>query len=392
MKLFNMEQERLMTAKGYITASEIMQQPDLWQETVDIIRNNKKHIQDFLEKALHEKNIRIIITGAGTSAYVGDTVAPYIRRISGLRVDSIATTDLVSNPKDYFEKDTPTILISCARSGNSPESVATYNLGEQFVDQLYQIVITCNPEGDLAKNTGGNNKNLLVLMPALSNDKGFAMTGSFSCMVLTLLLIFDLEKFTQNKVVAQEIIECGKQILTDEVNNIQKLVDYGCKRIAFLGSSVLKGLAEEAALKSLELSSGKVVTFSESVLGFRHGPKCIVNDHTIVFVFLSNQPYTRQYDVDILKELYREKGNYKVVAISYGPDETLAEMADYVLVVNKKGGSNKEDAYAALGYILYAQMYALLNSLKMGITPDNPRPDGTVNRVVQGVSIYSCKE
>ena len=391
MKLFNMEQERLMTAKGYITASEIMQQPELWQETVAIIESNKQQIEDFLGKALLEKNLRIIITGAGTSAYVGDTVAPYIRRILGIRVDSIATTDLVSNPKDYFEKDTPTILISCARSGNSPESVATYNLAEQFVDQLYQIVITCNPEGDLAKNIGENNNKLLVLMPILSNDKGFAMTGSFSCMVLTLVLMFDLGNFTRNKGVAQEIIDCGKNILANQVTDIEKLVDYGYKRIAFLGSSVLKGLAEEAALKSLELSSGKVVTFSESVLGFRHGPKCIVDDHTMVFVFLSNQPYTRQYDVDILKELYREKGNYQVVAISYAPDQTLAEIADYVLVVNKDGGSNQEDAYAALGYILYAQIYALLNSLKMGITPDNPRPDGTVNRVVQGVSIYPCK-
>jgi len=391
MKLFNMEQELLMTAKGYITASEILQQPTLWQETVDIMEHNKAQIQDFLGTALREQNLRIIITGAGTSAYVGDTVAPYLRRSLGLRVDSVATTDLVANPKDYFEKDTPTILISCARSGNSPESVATYNLAEQFVDELYQIVITCNKEGDLAKNTGGNAKNLLVLMPELSNDKGFAMTGSFSCMVLTLLVLFDLKNFTQNKVVIQELVDCGKRILVDEAGAMQKLVDYGCKRIAFLGSAVLKGLAEEAALKSLELSSGKVVTFSESVLGFRHGPKCIVDDHTIVFVFLSNQPYTRQYDIDIVKELYREKGNYKVVAISYGPDTTLAEMADYVFIVNKQGGTNREDAYAAMDYILYAQMYALLNSLKMGITPDNPRPDGTVNRVVQGVNIYSYK-
>lgn len=389
MKLFNMEREVLQAAQGGITASEILQQPILWQETVEILENNKTRIQNFWGKALREENLRIIITGAGTSAYVGNTVAPYIRRILGLRVDSIATTDLVSNPTDYFEKDTPTILISCARSGNSPESVATYKLGEQFVDHVYQIVITCNQEGALAKNAGGNDKNLLILMPELSNDKGFAMTGSFSCMVLTLLMMFTLEEFDKNKLVAQEIINCGKRILVDDAGEIQKLVNYGCKRIAFLGSSVLKGLAEEAALKSLELSSGKVVTFSESILGFRHGPKCIVDDQTMVFVFLSNQPYTRQYDLDILKELYREKGNYKVVAISYGPDATLAEMADYVLVVNKRAGSQMEDAYAALGYILYAQMYALLNSLNMGITPDNPRPDGTVNRVVQGVTIYS---
>jgi tagatose-6-phosphate ketose/aldose isomerase len=389
VKLFNMEQELLVAAKGHITALEIMQQPELWQHTVGIMENNKTRIQTFLTKALEEKNVRIVITGAGTSAYVGDIVAPYLRRILGLRVESVATTDLVSNPEDYFERDTPTILISCARSGNSPESVATYNLAESLIDTLYQVVITCNKEGDLAQKVKGKDNNLLVLMPEASNDKGFAMTGSFSCMVITLLMMFDLNRFNENKVVVQEIINCGKDILQNEAKVLQTIVANGCKRIVYLGSSVLSALAQEAALKTLELSSGKVVVLSESVLGFRHGPKSIMDDQTVVFVFLSNQPYTRQYDVDLLKELHREKGNYKIAAISYIPDKEIAGLADYVFIVNKEAVSNMEDAYAGMVYILYAQMYAFLNSLALGITPDNPRSDGTVNRVVQGVNIYS---
>lgn len=389
MKLFNMEQELLMAAKGDITALEIMQQPELWQHTVGIMENNKTRIQTFLTKALEEKNVRIIITGAGTSAYVGDIVAPYLRRTLGLRVESVATTDLVSNPEDYFEKDTPTILVSCARSGNSPESVATYNLAERLIGTLYQVVITCNREGDLAQKVKGKENNLLVLMPEASNDKGFAMTGSFSCMVITLLMMFDLNRFNENQIMVQEIIDCGKSILQNETKVLQTIIANGCKRIVYLGSSVLSALAQEAALKTLELSSGKVVVLSESVLGFRHGPKSIMNDHTVVFVFLSNQPYTRQYDMDLLKELHREKGNYKIVAISYVPDKEITGLADYVFIVNKDAVSNMEDAYAGMVYILYAQMYAFLNSLALGITPDNPRADGTVNRVVQGVNIYS---
>lgn len=389
MKLFDMEQELLMAAKGDITALEIMQQPELWQHTVGIVENNKTRIQTFLTKALEEKNVRIIITGAGTSAYVGDIVAPYLRRALGLRVESVATTDLVSNPEDYFEKDTPTILVSCARSGNSPESVATYNLAERLISTLYQVVITCNKEGDLAQEVKGKENNLLVLMPEASNDKGFAMTGSFSCMVITLLMMFDLNRFNENQIMVQEIIDCGKDILQNETKVLQTIIANGCKRIVYLGSSVLSALAQEAALKTLELSSGKVVALSESVLGFRHGPKSIMDDQTVVFVFLSNQPYTRQYDMDLLKELHREKGSYKIVAISYVPDKEITELADYVFIVNEEAVGNMEDAYAGMVYILYAQMYAFLNSLALGVTPDNPRVDGTVNRVVQGVNIYS---
>lgn len=395
MKLFNIEQEALTIAKGDITALEIMQQPELWKETVDILGNNKTPIQIFLNKALAEKNVRVIITGAGTSAYVGDIVAPYLRRILGLRIESIATTDLVANPEDFFEKNTPTILVSCARSGNSPESVATYNLAEQLIDTLYHVIITCDKDGNLAQEVKGKEKNLLILMPEASNDSGFAMTGSFSCMVITLLMMFDLKHFKENQVVVQEIIECGKNILQNEAKYLQTILENGYHRIVYLGSSVLRGLAKEAALKTLELSSGKVAALSESILGFRHGPKSIVDDQTVVFIFLSNQSYTRQYDMDLLKELYQEKGQYKIVVISYGPDKKIADLADYTLIVNKEAIGNREDAYAGMAYILYAQIYAFLNSLALGITPDNPRADGTVNRVVKGVSIYSydkCKE
>lgn len=389
MKLLTMEQEALKAANGYITASEIMQQPGLWQQTLQIIGKNKAGLEAFLAKPLAEKELRIILTGAGTSAYVGDVAAPYLRRVLGLRVDSIATTDLVSNPEDYFEKDTPTIVVSFARSGNSPESVATYELAEQLVDRLHQVVITCNQEGDLACKAAGKDNNLLLLMPEASNDKGFAMTGSFSCMLIAVLLLFDLEHFYKNQPAMEEIIACGRNILANEAGELETIVANGCKRIVYLGSSVLKALAQEAALKTLELSSGKVVALAESVLGFRHGPKSVLDNQTVVAIFLSDQPYTRQYDMDLLRELHREKGGYKIVAVSYGPDKELTGLADYVFIVNKAAESGMEDAYAGVVYILYAQLYALLNSLALGVTPDNPRSDGTVNRVVQGVTIYS---
>ena len=90
-----------------------------------------------------------------------------------------------------FQKDFPTLLVSFARSGNSPESVASVQLAEQIVSDLYQITITCAKDGKLAKQAVNNDKNLLLLMPEKSNDHGFAMTGSYTCMALTALLVFD---------------------------------------------------------------------------------------------------------------------------------------------------------------------------------------------------------
>ena len=224
-------------------------------------------------------------------------------------------------------------------------------------------------------------------MPEESDDKGLAMTSSFSCMLLSLLLLFDLKHFDENERRVQKVIADSQVLVANYGDYIRDMADTGFERIVYLGSSALKALAREAALKTLELSSGRVTAVSESALGFRHGPKCIVNNKTIVFVLLSGQPYTRQYELDILRELDRERSGYKIAVVGYANDDEANQSADYSLVVDK-AGTWPEDAYSALAYAVFAQMFAFYNSLKLGNNPDNPRPDGVINRVVQGVVIY----
>lgn len=386
--LFNIDVNELKKVGGYHTAKEVYQQPKLWKETLDIINRNKDQISAFIDKKLNKKEVRIILTGAGTSAYVGDIAAPYLSRILRVRVEAIATTNIVSNPEDFLDKNIPTILVSFARSGNSPESVATYDLAEKLVSDISQIVITCNKDGALAKKAQINNNNLVILMPEESNDKSFAMTSSFTCMLLTTLMIFDMKNFNKNTAAIENIITNANKILDSEVSEILKLVKLGYDRVVYLGSSALNGLSKEAALKNLELTSGKVNSTCESVLGFRHGPKSIVNEKTLVFVFVSNDEYTRKYDIDLIREIYNDKGNHKVVAIVYNKDTEIEEIAHKVFIANSGKNEIISDAFEALDFVLYAQMFAFFYSLELGISPDNPRPDGTVNRVVKGVTIH----
>ena len=191
--MFQFSKEQLEALTAEITTREIRQQPELWQEAFDYYVENLDRIQTFLKSLPHER-YRVIFTGAGTSQYVGDTILPYLKRHGRedrFEFQSVGTTNLVSNPLDYFKADIPTILVSFARSGNSPESLASVQLGQQIVKDFYQITITCAPEGKLALAAPGDDRNLLLMMPARSNDAGFAMTGSFTCMTLTALLIFD---------------------------------------------------------------------------------------------------------------------------------------------------------------------------------------------------------
>ncbi|QIB27605.1 SIS domain-containing protein [Caloranaerobacter azorensis] len=387
-KIFGYDEMELKRINAYITAKEIRQQPRLWEETFNIIRKNKEKIIEFLDKVLKEKNIRIIFTGAGTSAFVGECVVPYLDRIYSQKFEAIPTTSIVSNPENYLHSDVPTLLISCARSGNSPESVATVELAEKLVDNLYQIFLTCNPEGSLAKKALQGNNSLLLLMPEDSNDKGFAMTGSFTCMVLASLLFFDIKNINSLESDIQAIVSMGERILEKYPEKIKSIAHNDFDRAIFLGSSTLMGLARESALKVLELTRGIVMTNWDSSLGFRHGPKSVINEKTLIFTYLSNDSYTRQYEIDLLKEMNSENGNKKIIGISNYLDKEIENIVDYFIYIEEVKRNYEDDVYLIFDYILIAQMFAFFKSIELGISPDNPCPDGSVNRVVKGVKIY----
>lgn len=385
--MYELTTEELTQLGAVITANEIKQQPELWQEAFENYRSKENEINRFLTDLSNQfQQIRVIFTGAGTSAYVGDTVLPYLKgQLNGKKWDlmSIPTTDLVSNPESFFANEIPTLLVSFARSGNSPESLAAVSLGKQLVKDFYQLTITCAFDGKLANQAEGDAKNLLLLMPKKANDKGFAMTGSYSCMTLTALLVFDLTSLSQKATWIEQLKVMGEDVL-QRSTEIQKIIDLDFNRVIYLGSGSLAGMTREAQLKILELTAGQIATVFDSSLGFRHGPKSFVNEQTLVFVFTSNDPYTRQYDLDILNELKQDQIACYVSGLSVA-GETNYGGNNFTLLGN---GKDLPDAYLVLPYIIFAQTVAVLSAIKVGNQPDTPSPTGTVNRVVKGVEIY----
>ena len=385
--MFQLSTKELAELGAEITTREIKQQPELWQETLTIYQEKQEAIATFLRtiKQKTDKRIRVVFTGAGTSQYVGDTIVPYLNK-TGATADylfeSIATTDIVAAPEQVLFADEPTLLVSFARSGNSPESLAAVKIVDQFVADSYHLTITCAADGSLAQQAAADETSYLLLMPERSNDAGFAMTGSFSCMALSALLIFDQTPLTEKRHYVETLSRLGQEVI-DRETELQVLTDHSFKRIVYLGSGTLSGLTREAQLKVLELTAGKIATVFDSSMGFRHGPKSFVDDQTLVFVFVSNTSYTRQYDLDMLEELKSDGIAAAVTAIGqpaavnfsgtnfFFPDDTLLP-----------------DGYLALADIVFAQTIALLASIKVGNTPDTPSPTRTVNRVVKGVTIH----
>ena len=388
--MLNYTKEDLLKLGAEITTREIYQQPDVWEDTFQTYTEKREEIAAFLQ-GIAEKHdyIKVILTGAGTSAYVGDTLVPYFKEVYDERkwhFNAIATTDIVANPQIYLKKDVATILVSFARSGNSPESVATVDLAKSLVDDLYQVTITCAAEGELALQAQGDDRNLLLLQPAPSNDAGFAMTSSFTSMMLTALLVFDPTEFAIKAERFEVLVRLARKVL-DNVADVKELVDLDFNRVIYLGAGPFFGLSHEAQLKILELTAGQVATMYESPVGFRHGPKSLINDQTIVLIFGSTRDYTRQYDLDLVREVAGDKIARRVVLLS----DQAFDLENVKEVVLGCGGV-LTDIYRVFPYIVYGQLFALLTSLKVKNKPDTPSPTGTVNRVVQGVIIHEFKK
>lgn len=387
-KLLGLEISKLEDCSGLNTAKEIIQQPDTWRESVKNLIKNKIEIKSFIDSFLSKKEFRIILTGAGTSAFAGEVCEPYLTSLLNKRVEAIATTDLVASPKSYFIKDIPTLLVSFARSGNSPESVHAVNLANQLVDDLYQVVITCNENGKLAKNTVNDEKSLLLLMPPQTNDLGFAMTSSFTTMVLNAMAVFNINNIENFSSDVDKLSNSVNDFIENNIEKVTSLSNEDFERIVYLGSSTSKGIARESALKVLELTAGKVNASYDTPLGFRHGPKSVVDDETVSVIYISNDEYTRQYDLDLAKEMLAHKKNDKVVIVGDNIEEDILNKADYVFNVENINYNVENKVLLPLQQIIFGQMLSFLKSVNLGITPDNPCPTGEVNRVVQGVILH----
>lgn len=205
-------------------------------------------------------------------------------------------------------------------------------------------------------------------------------------MALTALLVFDQADAVAKADYVASIVNMGHEVISREAE-IQNLVDEDFNRITYLGSGSLGGLTREAQLKVLELTAGKLATIFDTSMGFRHGPKSFVNDKTLVFDFLSNDAYTRQYDVDVMEEINGDKIAKRIVAVGTNQDNNFSG-ENFAFAT---GDAKLPEAYQALPDVMFAQTLALLSSIKVGNTPDTPSPSGTVNRVVKGVILHDYK-
>jgi tagatose-6-phosphate ketose/aldose isomerase len=353
--------------RGVITLNEIRQQPELWPTTLERVASSNAHSI--------VKGRAAVICGAGSSAYAASAVAA-----TWTNAIAIPTTDLLTLSSDEVSHLVPAfasngVLVSVARSGESPESVGVIARIKQMFPKVVHLAITCNQDGQLARVPGVSP---LVLDPR-TNDRSLVMTGSFS-----------------NLLLAGMAIPCGA-FLTKELPGVvakvnetfpilekiaQRLASQSSSRLMVLTSAALVPLAREASLKALEMTAGRTVAMNETFLGVRHGPMSFLRPDSLVLGLLSSNAERRRFEEDVLRELRQKKLGHVIVVGSAASDSALGH--DFIPAM----APDLPDELRGPFEIVFPQLLAYHLSLASQLDPDNPSPDGVITRVVQRFQLH----
>ncbi len=373
--------------EGVNTIREIRQQPEMWLLEYELIVQNRNSIETFLTKNIVSKDSEIILTGAGTSAFIGDTLCFFMPSKGYRNCKAVPTTDLITHPESFFNKESEIILVSFARSGNSPESLAAVELANNLCKKVVHIIITCNEYGELAQKAKANNS-LLILLPPETNDVSLAMTSSFTTMMLSFMLLTNIKSIENESNKIKLLSESTENFIKQYSHLIEKIASLDFKRAVFLGSGELKGIAEECHLKLQELTDGKVICKFDTFLGFRHGPKAVIDKDTLLIYLFSPNDFVRQYETDLVKQINKNNQVVGQIAVSAGKKHNV-EGVQFDLNICLDNLTYSGNEYSFIPYVLIGQLLGFYKSLTLGLDPDNPSVSGNIARVVEGVSIYN---
>lgn len=364
------------------TLREILQQPETWIETARAVSARAEEWERLLAGCG-----TVVLTGSGSSEYAGECVRLPLQKASGLQVQTIGSGAVLTNGVTLLPREIPSLMISFARSGDSPESVSALLTAQRVNPGIRHLVLTCNEFGRLTTRFADDADVVVQVLDARTNDQSLVMTSSFTNMVLAALSLCSLGETAEFRRRAGGLSSSCSRVLEMAFAAFPAFLEERFDRAFYLASPLLYGAARESALKMTEMTAGRVITVCETYLGLRHGPMSAVHPDTLVVCFLSADPLTRAYELDLLRELKDKHLGMKMLLVGSGLPREFVGPQDLCL---DDPGFDDDDSTAIL-YVVVGQVLAMLRCLKEGLRPDAPSEDGVINRVVSSFRIYGTE-
>ena len=375
-------------ARGYAhTLREICQQPITWIETASRVAGRVS----LFEEALAAVNAdgapgAIVLTGSGSSLYAAECIALALQSALGIPVHPISAGMVLTDPTGCMADRVPSLLVSFARSGNSPESCGAVDAVRESMPLCRHLVITCSGQGRLATRYRDDDRVATVVLDDRTADRSLVMTSSFTNMVLAGRLLASTRDAAGYRARVATLARQAADLLLRQADALARIARSKYRTAVYLGSGNRYGAAREAALKMLEMTGGQVKTFAETYLGLRHGPMCAIDDDALVVCFLSSDPVTRAYEVDLVRELNRKKLGARKVFVGPGVPSDIVSADD--VVIDPPGLASVADEDAPVLDVVVGQLLAFFRCVHIGLRPDAPSDEGVISRVVGDFAIH----
>jgi tagatose-6-phosphate ketose/aldose isomerase len=369
------------------TPREIHQQPETWRTTFQRCHDLRQEITSAVRSAgigRGSSSPIVYMVGAGTSDYIGRALAPLLRRRWGTEVWPVPSTTLLADFEEFHRRDREYLWISFSRSGQSPEGVALLEQTLQQRRNIRHIVITCNQKGEMAALSARHpERALAIVLDEAANDRGLAMTSSFTNMLVAGQCVANIESLQEYGEIVSQMAEVGERFLPAAAEVAASVTTLGCCRVILVGTGALQAVAQECVLKLVELSAGRAM--AETPLGLRHGPMSSLDHQTLFVAFLSRDRRRRSYELDLLDEISRKRLGRVRIAVTANEVGELESRADYPLSLDCPGFA---DEYRPAVDVMLGQLLGLFASLRSGLKPDHPSPNGAISRVVAPIKLY----
>jgi glucosamine--fructose-6-phosphate aminotransferase (isomerizing) len=332
----------------FITRAEILEQPDAIDGVLSELREQEADLVD-------------AIAPGSTCCFVGCGTSYYLSLVGRSLVNRSSTgyaypgSEVFVSP-DQLPTETIDVIIPVSRSGESTETVrAAEYLADEHSDAT-TLAVTCSRDSTITELADH------AVVSPFGAEEGLAMTKSFTSMAVALEYIATVHSGERDVYdTFKKLPERSESLLPMAEDVAEEIgTDGSLERFMFLGTGELYGLAAEAMLKLEEMSLSWTKAYH--TLEFRHGPRSIADENTLVTVFLPDREHA------LHDELLSDVDAVGATTLGVGPTRAIERVdTDYRVELPDRGRPSVS---------LYAPAFQLLGyhrAVSEGLDPDEPQ-------------------